>query len=238
MVRISCLVALERVCIPLHSTNTLFHFGEIQSTFCLYLQTGLEFFNQILQLWSKFQWKHFEIPIFKISNICVCAHCNHLLVCIIYKFPVIIRILNLHWRYILISEVGQWFYQLYHATCSKNLFWSVNCTLFYNQIYSVQMSFWYLVERLTFIVRSCTLESISRKRHVTTFMSLSIDAIYQELTEAMARNFYIVCKNDWLHSCACANVSDFEYRNIKIFLLRIRWELQNLFKKFQFAMKI
>ena len=155
----------------------------MQSTFCLYLQNGMEFFNQILQLWSKFQRKHFEIPIFKISNICACAHCNRLLLLMIYKFLVIIWMLNLHWGYILISKVGQWFYEwLDHVTFFENIFWSVNCTLFYNQIYSVQMSSLYLVERLAFIVRNSTLESISRKSHVTTFMMLSIDAIYQELS--------------------------------------------------------
>ena len=154
----------------------------MQSTFCLYLQNGMEFFNQILQLWSKFQRKHLEIPIFKISNICACAHCNRLLLRMIYTFLVIIWILNLHWGYILISKVGQWFYQLDYVTFSKNIFWSVNCTLFYKQIYSVQMSFLYLVERLAFKVRNCTPESISRKSQVTTFMTLSIDAIYQELS--------------------------------------------------------
>ena len=86
-------------------------------------------------------------------------------------------ILNVHWGYILISKVGQWFYQLDHVTFSKSLFWSVKCTLFYNQTCSVQMLSLYLVEELAFKVRNCTLDSISRKSHVTTFMTLSVDAI-------------------------------------------------------------
>ena len=57
----------------------------------------------------------------------------------------------------MISEVGQRFYQLDCVTLPENLFWCVNCTLFCNQIYSVKMSSLYLVERLAFIVRSCTL---------------------------------------------------------------------------------
>ena len=40
------------------------------------------------------------------------------------------------------------------------------------------MSSLYLVKGLAFKVRNCTLESISKKSHVTTFMTLSIDAIY------------------------------------------------------------
>ena len=39
----------------------------------------------------------------------------------------------------MIGEVGQGFYQLDYVT-SKNILWSVNCTLFYNQIYSAQMA--------------------------------------------------------------------------------------------------
>ena len=41
--------------------------------------------------------------------------------------------------YIMINEVGHWFYQLDGVTFSKNIFWSVNCTLFFYQIYSIQM---------------------------------------------------------------------------------------------------
>ena len=160
----------------------VFHFVEMQSTFCWYLQNGFKLFNQIFHFWSKFQQKYFEIPISKISDNCACAHCNHLCLSIIYKILVTIWILNLHWGYILIREVGQWYYQLDHVTLSKYIFWSANCTLFYNKIYSVKMLSLYLVERLAFIVRSCTLESIFRKSHVTTFMALSIDAIYQELS--------------------------------------------------------
>ena len=92
-----------------------------------------------------------------------------------------IRVLDLDWGYILINEVGQRFYELDHVTFSKNIFWSVNCTLFFYQIYSAQMSTLQLVERLAFLVRNCSPESISRKSHVTTFITLSIDAIYQAI---------------------------------------------------------
>ena len=52
--------------------------------------------------------------------------------------------------YILISKVGQWFYQLDHVTISKIIFWYVGCTLFFNEFYSVQMSSLYPVEGLAF----------------------------------------------------------------------------------------
>ena len=39
------------------------------------------------------------------------------------------------WGYFLINEVGQWFYQLYNVTFSKNVFWSVNFVLPFCQIY-------------------------------------------------------------------------------------------------------
>ena len=61
---------------------------------------------------------------------------NYLFLCMIYK------LLDMRWIsliYILINEVGQWFYHLDHVTFSKNVFWSVNCTLFFYQIYSIQM---------------------------------------------------------------------------------------------------
>ena len=45
------------------------------------------------------------------------------------------------------------------------------------------------MEMLTFLVRSCTRESISKKRHVTVFMALSIGTIYQELSFTKYLNF-------------------------------------------------
>ena len=65
------------------------------------------------------------------------------------------------WGYVLINEVYQWFYQLSHVTFSENIFWSVN-----------------------YISNNCfeeseTPESVSRKNNLATFMTLSIDAIYQ-----------------------------------------------------------
>ena len=38
--------------------------------------------------------------------------------------------------------------------------------------------------------------------------------------------------------CACADVLDFKYKNLKIFLLQLGSELQNLIKKFQPVLKI
>ena len=130
-----------------------FHFVEMQSTFFYIFRTDWNFLmkfcssdpsfnrNILRSLYLKFKPSH--------------------------KFLVIIWILNAYWGYILIGKVGEWFYQFDCVTFSKNIFWSVNCTLFYNQIYSVQMSSLYLVKELAFKVRNCTLESISRKSHVT-----------------------------------------------------------------------
>ena len=39
-------------------------------------------------------------------------------------------------------------------------------------------------------------------------------------------------------SCACAYVSDFNYKDVKMFLLKFGQELQNLVEKFQSPMKI
>ena len=41
-----------------------------------------------------------------------------------------------------------------------------------------------------------------------------------------------------LRSCACAGVSNFKYRDVKTFLLKLGSELQNRVKKFQSSMKI
>ena len=38
--------------------------------------------------------------------------------------------------------------------------------------------------------------------------------------------------------CACADVSNFKYRNLKMFLVKLESELQNLIKKLQPALKI
>ena len=88
----------------------------------------------------RFQISDFKILIFKIQNICTCSNYYYSLLFIIYKFLDMIWIWNLHWGYILINEVSQWFYQLDHVNFSKNVFWSVNCTLMFYQIYDVQIS--------------------------------------------------------------------------------------------------
>ena len=41
-----------------------------------------------------------------------------------------------------------------------------------------------------------------------------------------------------MRSCACADVSDFKYRDVKLFLLKLGAKLQNLVKKFLPAIKI
>ena len=56
--------------------------------------------------------------------------------------------LKLSLVYILINEVGQWFYQLDHVTFWKNIFWFVNCAMFFYQIYFVQMSTLYLLDKV------------------------------------------------------------------------------------------
>ena len=123
----------------------IFHFVEMRSVFCLYLQNGLEFFN----------------------------------FCVIYKF------LDMRWILdslvsILINEVGQWFYQLDHVTLSKNIFWFVKLYIVrLPNLFHPNVNF-KLVERLAFLVRCCTSESISKKSHLITLMMLFIDAIYQE----------------------------------------------------------
>ena len=61
------------LCIPLHGNIPLY---------CLYLQNGLEIFNQILQPWSKFQWKHFESLYWKFKT---SAHV-HIAIAYLYFF--------------------------------------------------------------------------------------------------------------------------------------------------------
>ena len=80
--------------------------------------------------------------------------------------------------YILINEVGQWFYLLDHVVLSKNIFWFVKLYIVrLPNLFHPNVNF-KLVERLAFLVRCCTSESISKKSHVITLMMLSIDAIY------------------------------------------------------------
>ena len=45
------------------STSCEFHSMEIISANCLYLKKGLEFFNKILELSSKFNYKHFDTAV-------------------------------------------------------------------------------------------------------------------------------------------------------------------------------
>ena len=103
----------------------IFHFVEMQSVFCLYLQNGLEIFNQILQPWSKFQWKHFESLYWKFQT---SAHA-HIAIAYLqiaylqYAHYLQISSYDINFKlslvYILINEVDQWFYQLDHVTFLK-----------------------------------------------------------------------------------------------------------------------
>ena len=94
-----------------------------------------------------------------------------LLLRIIYKFLDMIWIWNLHWAYISINEVGQWFNQLDHVSFSKNC--NMVCKLYaallpnlflsnFNFITGVKVDIksWHLD---WYLVRGCTPESIPRK---------------------------------------------------------------------------
>ena len=160
-----------------------FHFVEMQST-CFYIFR--RDWNFLMKFWSSdpsFNRKILRSLYLKLKpsahgHIAITYHFT-----IIYKFLAIIRILNALWGYILVGKVGRWFYQLDRLTFSKNIFWSVNWTLFYNQIYTVQMSSSYLVEGLTFKVRNCT-----------PFIKSYLSCMF--LTDTMWWNFHIVCKNE------------------------------------------
>ena len=108
-----------------HKRGGAYYFLDIQSVF-LFISSkriGIFFLNSIFKIWS----------------ICARANCNYSLLRIIYIFLDMIWIWNLHWGYILINEAAQWFYQLDHVTFTKNVFWSVNCTVCFYQIYYIQM---------------------------------------------------------------------------------------------------
>ena len=67
------------------SRGCAFHFVEIQSVFCPYLQNGLEFIYETWQLWSKFQLNHLDTPTLEIWNICAYVNCSYSLLHIIIR---------------------------------------------------------------------------------------------------------------------------------------------------------
>ena len=64
---------------------------EIQYEYCLYSQNGLEFFNQILQLLLKFQYKNLCAPKFKVCIFCACTKRYYWLLYKFWDFPVMIH---------------------------------------------------------------------------------------------------------------------------------------------------
>ena len=74
--------------------------------------------------WNSYTWNLKHLRMRKL---------HYSLLHIIYKFPKMIRIWKLHWGYILVNKIGQWCYQLDHATFSKYMFWFVNFALPYCQ---------------------------------------------------------------------------------------------------------
>ena len=81
---------------------------------------------------------YFDTPILDISNTCACASRNYWLLHTIYIN--MIKSWSLHWGYSLINEAGYQFCQFGNLTFSKNLFWSVNCTLSFWWNYYVRIS--------------------------------------------------------------------------------------------------
>ena len=88
----------------------------------------------------------FWTPTLTIWNICTCANRSFPLQNTTYEFPDMIWSWNLHWRYSLIYEAGQWFYQLGQVTFSKKVFWSSNCTIFLSNFLRWHFNFTTCVE--------------------------------------------------------------------------------------------
>ena len=68
------------------SSHCPWHFLEIRSVFWLYLHNKLEFFNEILQLWSKFHQKHFTSIYLKSETPAHRQLRDYFFMHIIYKF--------------------------------------------------------------------------------------------------------------------------------------------------------
>lgn len=128
-----------------------------QSAFCLCLPNGLELCNNILPRGSNYQSKHFDPPA---PNIFTRENCDYSLLHTIFKFHGILWSSNLHWGYSIIKIVGQW--------CCNG-----NCVMFF---YQIDCGGWHLEWEV------CPLVGISKKGYATTFMTLFIDFIYQNIS--------------------------------------------------------
>ena len=100
------------------SLHSVYIFGKDWNFWTKFQSTDLSFNRNIL---APLNWK------FK-----TCAHVR--IPIVIYKYLDFMCIFSLHWRYVLMNDLGQWFYELDCMSFSKNLLWSVICT------YYVQMS--------------------------------------------------------------------------------------------------
>lgn len=87
-----------------------------------------------------------------------------------------------------------WFFQKHIVVCKLNIVLLPN--LLHPNVSII------LVWKLVFEARNCRLESICRKSHVITIMTLSIDPIYQGVSSMLVSNWYhirkceIVCINE------------------------------------------
>ena len=103
----------------------ILYFVEIQSADCLHLQNNLGTFNEIFltkvsiaTFWDCFarNLKHLRICKWQIINSWII---NYSSLHNFYKFSDLIWSWNLHCRYLLINQVGQWFHQPGHLTFRK-----------------------------------------------------------------------------------------------------------------------
>ena len=87
-------------------------------------------------------------------------------------------------------------------------------------------------------------EYLFRKIHVIKLIKLLTDFIYQKVSPVQGLNSFHAKKlvnniNYWITAiCVCTLISNFKYRSVKMFLLKIGSELPNLVKKFQTFLKI
>ena len=83
----------------------------------------MEIFNKILTPQSKVQLKHFYTSMLKIWNICACSTHYYLLILTICKFPDMILVGKLQWRYPLINGVYRWRHECGHMNFPGHTFW-------------------------------------------------------------------------------------------------------------------
>ena len=130
----------------------------------------------------------------KTWNISACATRDHWLVRTIYKFPDMLSVGSLHWRYPLINEVYRWCHECDPVTFSKILFgvqpltWSVNLHTNFKGITKLYfMYYWPVVFDFfsTGLYKSafCTYFSVFSVFSVcSVFLSLIFDVISKNLT--------------------------------------------------------